>query len=548
MNKNSRLPTRLENLFRNKGRLVRLGLAVRLRAPRPRGRPVILFNASTRLGDTSLNAGFSIITAWALRMAGTPVIHFVCKAGMTHCVLGTDPDHPEQAMPCSVCIRHSRFLTAGAMNRFFAYHRDETLAAMLKNLSVDELASVQYPVSSGQSLNTDHGTLITESLPLGALVLPALRWRLRLHHLQDDESTRLLFREFILSAWNVAREFTRLLDEVNPQAVVLFNGQFYPEATARFLARKRGIRTVTHEVGLQPISAYFTEGEATAYPIVIPESFEMNDEQNARLDTYLEKRFQGKFSMAGVQFWPEMKGLDEAFLKKAAAYKQIVPVFTNVIFDTSQPHSNVVFPDMFTWLDLVLEAVKANPETLFVLRAHPDESRTGKAARESVADWVKRTDAASLPNLAFVASNEFISSYELIQRAKFVMIYNSTIGMEASIMGAPVLCAGKARFTQYPTVFFPETVPVYHKMLDDFLRADKITIPTEFRRNARRFLYYQLFRTSLPFGEFLEAAAPRGYVRVRPDVLRQLRTGKHPAIRAVLNGILRGGDFLLEEE
>jgi hypothetical protein len=35
------------------------------------------------------------------------------------------------------------------------------------------------------------------------------------------------------------------------------------------------------------------------------------------------------------------------------------------------------------------------------------------------------------------------------------MIYNSTIGMEAAIMGAPVLCAGKARFTQLDTVFFP---------------------------------------------------------------------------------------------
>jgi hypothetical protein len=547
MNKNSRFATRLENLFRNRGRLVRLGLAVRLRAPRPRGKPVILFNASTRLGDTSLNAGFSIITAWALRMAGAPVIHFICQAGMTRCVLGTDPDHPEQAMPCSACIRHSRFLTTGAASRFFAFHRDEKLAEALANLSIEQLASFEYRISDSE-LFTTHYSLLSDPLPLGALVLPALRWRLRLHHLQDDESTRLLFREFILSAWNVAREFARLLDETNPQAVVLFNGQFYPEATARFLARKRGIRTVTHEVGLQPISAYFTEGEATAYPIVIPESFEMNDEQNARLDTYLEKRFQGKFSMAGVQFWPEMKGLDEAFLKKAAAYKQIVPVFTNVIFDTSQPHSNVVFPDMFAWLDLVLEAVKVNPETLFVLRAHPDESRTGKAARESVADWVKHTDASSLPNLVFVASNEFISSYELIQRAKFVMIYNSTIGMEASIMGVPVLCAGKARFTQYPTVFFPETVPAYRKMLDDFLRSDRITVPAEFRRNARRFLYYQLFRTSLPFGEFLEAAAPRGYVRFRPDVPGRLRTGKHPAIHAVLNGILRGGDFLLEEE
>jgi hypothetical protein len=203
---------------------------------------------------------------------------------------------------------------------------------------------------------------------------------------------------------------------------------------------------------------------------------------------------------------------------------------------------------MFTWLDLVLaEGVKANPDTLFVLRAHPDESRAGKAARESVADWVARTGAASLPNLVFVASNEFISSYELIQRAKFVMIYNSTIGMEASIMGAPVLCAGKARFTQYPTVFFPETQAAYRKQLDDFLRAASIPVPPEFRRNARRFLYYQLFRTSLPFGEFLEAAAPRGYVRVRPEVLKRLRANKSPAIRSVLDGILRGRDFLLED-
>ena len=66
----------------------------------------------------------------------------------------------------------------------------------------------------------------------------------------------------------------------------------------------------------------------------------------------------------------------------------MVPVFTNVIFDTSQPHSNVVFPHMFAWLDCVLELVRAHPETLFVIRAHPDEIRPGKESRESVAQWV----------------------------------------------------------------------------------------------------------------------------------------------------------------
>ncbi len=68
------------------------------------------------------------------------------------------------------------------------------------------------------------------------------------------------------------RNLTYLLDETQPRAVIVFNGQFFPEATARYIAQKRGIRVITHEVGLQPASAFFTDGEATAYPIHIPMS------------------------------------------------------------------------------------------------------------------------------------------------------------------------------------------------------------------------------------------------------------------------------------
>jgi hypothetical protein len=286
------------------------------------------------------------------------------------------------------------------------------------------------------------------TLPLGELCLPGLRWILRIHHLNDDENTRYLLREYILSAWNVAQEFSTFLDQTQPQAVIVFNGQFFPEATARYIAQQRGIRVITHEVGLQPASAYFTDGEATAYPINIPDDFELNDEQNKKLDDYLAKRFQGDFTMAGIKFWADMKGLDESFLQKASQFKQIVPVFTNVIFDTSQPHANTVFEDMFDWLDLVLEVIKEHPETLFVIRAHPDETRVRKASRETVAGWVEARKVTDLPNVIFVSPQETLSSYELILKSKFVMVYNSTIGLEASIMGMPVLFAGKARFKQ----------------------------------------------------------------------------------------------------
>jgi hypothetical protein len=531
------LVRRLNNL-----KIAAMARRVARQEPQPSGAPVIFFKASTGIDDLSWNSGFHLLASWALRLKGIPVVYFACHAGMSHCVLGTNRDDPHKAPPCKSCVYQSRTLYTGippaipdsqltdSRVNWFYFERDESLSKAVTNLSVPELMRFEW-----------------QGIPLGKLCLPGLRWILRIHHLSDDENTRYLLREYILSAWNVARQFSDLLERTQPRSVVTFNGQFYPEATARYVAQKRGFRVITHEVGFQPATAFFTEGEATASPIPLPDSFEMDEAQNARLDAYLAKRFQGDFTMAGIKFWAGMQGLDKAFLQKAAGFKQIVPIFTNVIFDTSQPHANTVFEDMFDWLDLTLEVIRAHPETLFVIRAHPDELRVRKASRETVAAWVEASSADREPNVVFVGPRETLSSYELIQRSKFVMVYNSTIGLEAAILGAAVLCAGKARFTQYPTVFFPHTVDEVRRKMEEFLDAEKIEVPAEFQRNARRFLYYQLFRTSLPFGNFLEPSVRTTQTRLKSFGLEALMPENSKAMEAIFDGLLNNGDFLLKE-
>jgi hypothetical protein len=497
----------------------------------PVTRPVVLFNASTRLAGISQNAAFSLIAGWSLRLAGTPVVHFICRSGLVPCVLGTNRDDVIAMPPCGDCVAQSRMAYSGAVVRWFDFKPDPALKKWLEDMDINQLMEVSY-----------HG------MPLGQMVLPSLRWILRCHTLVDDKPTRFLFRQYMRSAWSVSQQFGKLLDEVKPAAVVVFNGMFYPEAAVRWKAQQHGVRVITHEVALQPYSAFFTPGEATAYPINIPESFSLSPEQEARLDAYLENRFQGRFSMAGIQFWPEMHSLGEDFWKKAGQFKQVVPVFTNVIFDTSQGHANTVFPHMFAWLDLVLELIRLHPETFFVIRAHPDETRPGKESRESVANWVKQNGVEHLPNVLFVDSHQFFSSYELVQRSKFVMVYNSTIGLEATLLKAPVLCGGKARFTQIPTVFLPQSPQAFRQMAEDFLASEKIDVPPEFYRNARRFLYTQLFKTSLPMASFIEEDGIRlGYVRFTDFDFHDLNPDKSPAVRAILDGILRDGNFLLEE-
>lgn len=493
-------------------------------------RPVIFFNASTRLSGLSQNAGFSLVSSLALRRAGQPVIHFVCQQGLSHCVLGTDKLHPQTPPPCAECMRTSRRVFDGAQVQPFTLQRDEDLARAMAALSLEELLAFEW-----------------QEFPLGRLVLPSLRWILRIHHLQDDEGTRYLAREYMLSAFSVVRQFSDLIERTNPLAVVVFNGMFYPEAAARWIAQRKGLPVYSHEVGMLPLSAFFTADEATAYPVKVDESFRLSAEQDKRLDDYLAQRTKGKFVTAGVKFWPEMRELDEAFWQRASQFKSLVPVFTNVVFDTSQGHANLLFEHMFAWLDLVLEQIKAHPEVFFVLRAHPDETRPGKESRETVMDWVRENKVEQLPNVLFISPDQYISSYELIAYAKFVMVYNSTVGLEASVLDKPVLCAGKARYTQIPTVFFPQTIAEYRRKLDEFLSAGEVAHPGEFRMNARRVLYSQLFRASLPFGDFLEEDGVwRGYVRLKDFSAEALLPDKSDTLRVILEGVLKGKPFILD--
>jgi hypothetical protein len=553
--------------------------------PQAPQKPVAFFNASSRIGAVSLNAAFSFITSSSLALSGVPVAHFACKAGMSRCIMGTSKDDPYQAMPCQSCISLSSRLFSNALSLPFTYQQSPQLADLTLEMSVAELSGLAYPAPFPLALS--HST--TPDIPLGRLVLPGLRWVLRKHDLDEDEPTRFLMREFILSAYHVAREFNDFLNQVDPQSLIVFNGIMYPEAVARWLAQQRGLRTITHEVGFNKFSAFFTNGDATAYPIDIPADFQLSKAQNAQLDAYLEQRFQGEFTMAGIQFWPEIHQLDKAFLEKAATYRQVVPVFTNVVYDTSQIHANVIFPHMFAWLDQVLEIIKEHPETLFVIRAHPDEMRPGtaKQSRQTVQQWVVTHEVQKLPNVIFIDSQEYVSSYELILRSKFILVYNSSIGLEAALLGKPVLCGGKARYIttlETPTsnsfhdskqrsssernsrlahqlepfwdcsqpngriVYFPCNQQEFYYQAESFLAADTLLLPEEFRQNARRFLYYQLYRASLPFDQYLETGARPGFVKLKNIHWSQLLPQNDRTMQVLTNGILEDKPFLMPAE
>jgi hypothetical protein len=494
--------------------------------------PVIFFNASSRLVGMSYNSAFHQLTAWALRLKGVPVIHFICNAGMSRCVLGTNRDKPSQKPPCQGCLAQSRALSEGSDVTWFQYEPDPELVKRLESLSLHDLMFFTF-----------------HDLPLGKIILPSVRWVLRRYHLFDDAQTRFLFCQFILSGWNIARKFSRLIEEHHPQSLVVFNGVFFPEAIVSWIARRSGLQVVSHEIGFLPSSGFFSFGNATAYPLDPPENFRLGPDQEKRLDAYLENRFKGNFSMAGIRFWPEIKSLDASLLEKMETFKQVIPIFTNVIFDTSQEYANGIFNDMFDWLSQIKDFVRSHPDSLFIFRAHPDETRKGKASRETVANWLWENGLDTLPNVVFISPEDYVSSYELVQRSKLILVYNSSVGLEASILGKVVVCAGKVRYhtSGCQTVLLPESIPAYFQVLEDLLAGKKVEIPDFLAENGRRFLYYQIFLASLPFHRYLQAEGNPGFVGFTTFSWKELLPENSDSIQVLLDGILNGKPFLMPE-
>jgi hypothetical protein len=127
-------------------------------------------------------------------------------------------------------------------------------------------------------------------------------------------------------------------------------------------------------------------------------------------------------------------------------------------------------------------------------------------------------------------------------------VYNSSIGLEAALLGATVVCGGTARYSNYNVALLPESPLSFKEQVETFLAADAIQTPSEYRENARRFLYYQLYRASIPLEDYLIPHIRPGFVVFKDFPWKALDPAHSEPLRVVVEGILEGRPFTMPEQ
>ncbi|MEE8138355.1 MAG: hypothetical protein V3T81_05715 [Thermoanaerobaculia bacterium] len=498
---------------------------------RPASKKVLFFTVR----GWYIHASTEAVLAKALEMRGAETSFFLCGGTLEQCDFkpGTDPFVTRPL--CWRCTGFARrlFEAFDLPVSFLEAYVDSDLRAAAEGavarMGRDELESFRY-----------------RDLPLFDWVQASVQRSLLRGDIGEDPFSERVLRGFLKSAVLYVEACEKLLDGEDPQVVVMTNGLFFAERIMLEAARRRGVAAVTYERGMPLNSVLFDHNQPAIRFDLDPHwpaarQRALTEDESRELDTYLTARARG--SVGVVDVWPSMERDRETLYRKLRLSRDrpVVALFTNVLWDSAVFGRDLGFAGMFDWLRSTLELLSALPEVQLVIRVHPAEVRIPMSeSRDRAIDRISEEFPELPPNVRLVGPEDPASSYTLVGFADAILVYTSTIGLEAAVRGKRVLVAGRTHYRARGFTLDVEAKEGYRELLlASFAGA---ALSTEEVDLARRYAHLFFFRFMHDFPWVVDT--PRSARRLTFSDFAELRPGRHPVLDRICDAILHGRPFV----
>jgi hypothetical protein len=225
--------------------------------------------------------------------------------------------------------------------------------------------------------------------------------------------------------------------------------------------------------------------------------------------------------------WKELKermdgrGNQAAFQVRAAGdaatsdFNVLVPL--NLRWDSAALARKRLFETVEDWIVAVLRWAESEPNARVCFRQHPSERETVLRGSDDIGDLMAREN--KIPErVRFVAAEDDVNTYEVLRTIKVVSPYTSSVGVEAGMLGIPVIVSAHNYYDHASFVQHPETREEYFALLSHAIRGE-LSVAPEGTHDAA--LFYHLVQecnilpthfTPAP-GDFVS------WVKVPPDQL-----------------------------
>ncbi len=156
--------------------------------------------------------------------------------------------------------------------------------------------------------------------------------------------------------------------------------------------------------------------------------------------------------------------------------------------DTAALGLDYIFADARDWIEsTIVELSRIRPGLRIAVRQHPTERELMSHQSVDAMDRLKQLQAAGANVVIFNAFSD-VSTYELSRRSKVVVVGSTTFGVEAAMMGCPVVVFRDSYYARTDFVQRPNDREHYFRLILE--AVDGARKPTAEQRDHAHLMYY----------------------------------------------------------
>lgn len=161
-------------------------------------------------------------------------------------------------------------------------------------------------------------------------------------------------------------------------------------------------------------------------------------------------------------------------------YEVVIPY--NVEWDSTQLNKHRFFYTGAEWIIETVQFILEYTDAKIAVRQHPAYNQLQDKG-ELLTDLLKNTYGNN-PRFRFISYDEEANSYELIEEATVVLPATSTIGLEAVILGKPVIVETSVYYATLPFIQQADSKEDYFRRIKAVLSDDYIQLGLQEREDA----------------------------------------------------------------
>ena len=298
--------------------------------------------------------------------------------------------------------------------------------------------------------------------------------------------------------------FSRLIHHFKPDRVFSHESFYYPWSIMRKIALNSDIPFYNYYTAVRKDAyTYSKDKPSLDMDMVDIWNEEKNkilsaDKKNKIMSLINSERKQGNVGrLRQVRIDNKEQAID---VLEFAKNKPTAVLYGNVCWDLCALDKEIVFSSI---KEAYIESIKffsKNPSFQLIIKSHPDEENPQLPTTvEKLQDAVK-SEFRKLPdNVRILPPKTSVSAYGLMPVTRCSIVYTSTVGMESTIFGTPVITLANAHYRGKGFTYDPATKSEYEKLLVNIL-SEKTKMSQEYSSQATKYYYYFYYELFYDYG------------------------------------------------